>query len=365
MGAVTLDRLVALRHQCRKDGRRVVTTNGCFDLLHVGHMRFLSDARALGDLLIVGLNSDASVQQLKGAGHPIVPESDRAAILGALKSVDHVIVFDDLLPNQWLAILQPDIHCKAADYTVEAMPEAQVVQQQGGQVRILPLAKGYSTSDLIKKSIAATESSTPIQSSPMDDRRSQFIAQLLASANVLRQTAYRMNEQLVRAADCLSESLFSGGKVLVCGNGGSAADAQYVAAELVGRFRRERNPLPGIALTTDTSILTAIGNENGFEQVFARQVAALGQAGDVLIALSTSGASRNILAAVETAHKKNMRVISLTGARPSPLTDFGDIGLAVPSEDTAQIQQGHMAMLHLLCDSIEQIAVEKTSPSAS
>lgn len=360
-GPQPLEGLVHLRQQYRETGRRVITTNGCFDLLHAGHARFLCDARALGDLLIVGLNSDASVRQLKGDGHPLVSETDRAAVLGALKSVDHIIVFNDLLPSNWLEFVQPDVHCKAADYTVEAMPEAEVIHRYGGEVRILPLAKGYSTSDLIKKAIAGRESSAPIPALPIQDRRSQIIAQLLASANVLRQTAYRTSEQLVRASDCLAESLFSGGKVLLCGNGGSAADTQHFAAELVGRFRQERNPLPAIALTTDTSILTALGNDYGFEMVFARQVAALGRTGDVLIAISTSGTSRNVLAAGQVAREKGMRVIGLTGGHPSPLAEMVDIVLVVPSEDTAQIQQSHTALLHLLCDSIECLMLEQSN----
>jgi phosphoheptose isomerase len=353
-GAKSLADLIEFRQQCRAAGRRVVTTNGCFDLLHAGHARFLSDARAMGDALIVGVNSDASVRQLKGVGHPLVAESDRAAMLAALHVVDRVIVFDDLLPSNWLAQVQPDTHCKAADYTVAAMPEAAVVQQYGGQVKILPLLQGRSTSDLIKKAIAATESSDANSAAQLDDRRSQFIAQMLASVNVLRQTAYRASESLVRAADCLGEALDAGGKVLLCGNGGSAADAQHFAAELVGRFRHERDPLPAIALTTDTSILTALGNDYGFDQIFARQIAALGCAGDVLIALSTSGASRNVLAAVDAARAKNLRVIALIGARPSPLAELADVALVAPSEDAAQIQQTHTAMLHLLCDWIER-----------
>lgn len=358
-GTQALDDLMQFRQQCRMTGRRVVTTNGCFDLLHAGHARFLSDARALGDVLIVGVNSDASVRQLKGAGHPLVVESDRAAMLAALQVVDRVIVFDDLLPSPWLAQVQPDTHCKAADYTVAAMPEATVVQQFGGQVKILPLHAGYSTSELIKKAIAATELSNSDAAAQLDDRRSQFIAQMLTSANVLRQTAYRASEPFVRAADCLAETLRAGGKVLLCGNGGSAADAQHFAAELVGRFRREREPLAAIALTTDSSILTALGNDYGFDQVFARQVAALGHTGDALIALSTSGASRNVLAAVETARAKNLRVLALTGARPSPLAEMADIALVAPSEDAAQIQQAHTALLHLLCDHIERTVIKE------
>ena len=359
-GPAPLDRLLGLLRQHRTAGRRVVTTNGCFDLLHAGHVHFLGEARALGDVLVVGLNSDASVRRLKGPGHPIVPEADRAAMLAALRPVDHVVVFDDLLPNDLLALIQPDVHCKAADYTPDALPEAEVVRRYGGEVRILPLAEGYSTSQLIERVIATTQ--TPVMTGVSDwcegGERSWVIQQLLTGANVLRQAAYRLSEQVVMAATIVAEALSAGGKVLLCGNGGSAADAQHIAAELVGRLRRERGPLPAIALTTNTSILTALGNDYGFEQVFARQVAALGQSGDVLVAISTSGTSRNVLVAVETAYSQGLHVIGLTGERPSPLADAADLCLAVPAEDTAHIQQAHIAILHTMCDLAEQMLIE-------
>ncbi|GIV76549.1 MAG: hypothetical protein KatS3mg050_0943 [Litorilinea sp.] len=355
----SLDTLLAVLEDYRAAGRRVVTTNGCFDLLHAGHVRFLSQARALGDVLVVGLNSDASVRRLKGPGHPIMSEANRAAMLAALRPVDHVVVFDDLLPNDWLALVRPDVHCKAADYTPDALPEAKVVCRYGGEVRILPLTEGYSTSRLIERVIITTQAAVGIEvSDQYDDERSQVIQQLLTSANVLRQSAYRLSGQIVQTATMIREALSAGRKVLLCGNGGSAADAQHIAAELVGRFRRERHALPVIALTTDTSILTALANDYGFEQVFARQVAALGQPGDVLIAISTSGRSRNVLAAAEVARSRGVHIIGLTGERPSPLADVADLCLAVPAVDTAYIQQAHIAILHTMCDLVEQKFVE-------
>ena len=359
-GPAPLERLLEQLEQHRAAGRRVVTTNGCFDLLHPGHVRFLSEARRPGDVLVVGLNSDASVRRLKGPGRPIVPETDRAAMLAALRSVDHVVIFDDLLPNDLLALIRPDVHCKAADYTADALPEAEVVRRIGGQVRILPLAQGYSTAQFIERVIALSQ--TPATTERVDryggDERTQVIEQLLAGANVLRQTAYRLSEQVVRAAGAIARALEAGGKVLLCGNGGSAADAQHIAGELVGRFRRERGPWPAVALTTDTSILTAVGNDYGFEHVFARQVAALGRPGDVLIAISTSGTSPNVLAAVEAARARGLYVIGLTRERPSPLADAADLSLGVPAADTAFIQQAHIAVLHTICHLVEQLLVE-------
>jgi len=159
---------------------------------------------------------------------------------------------------------------------------------------------------------------------------------------------------LFAAADALLTALGAGRKVLVCGNGGSAADAQHVAAELVGRFVRERRAFPALALTTDTSILTAIGNDYGFERVFARQVEAHGQAGDVLVAISTSGGSANVLAAVETARSRGLVTIGLTGRDGGALGRAVDVHLNVPSPSTARVQEVHITTLHVLCDLVEQ-----------
>lgn len=162
-------------------------------------------------------------------------------------------------------------------------------------------------------------------------------------------------EVITEAVDMLVRSLSAGGQVLLFGNGGSAADAQHVAAELVGRFARERRPLPAVALTTDTSALTAIANDYGFEHVFARQLLALGRAGDVAVAISTSGHSKNVVAAVEAARTRGLSVIALTGGDGGELARLADICINVPSHDTARIQECHLAVEHIVCDMIERV----------
>ncbi|BAN24631.1 phosphoheptose isomerase [Caballeronia insecticola] len=161
---------------------------------------------------------------------------------------------------------------------------------------------------------------------------------------------------IAAAVDTLFGALANGSKILVCGNGGSAADAQRFAAQLIGRFERERPGLPAIALTVDTSILTAIGNDYAFEQIFSNQVRALGQAGDVLLAISTSGNSVNVLAAIQEAHEREMIVIALSGKGGGALSDVladTDIHICVPSERTARIQEVHLLAIHCLCDGID------------
>lgn len=178
------------------------------------------------------------------------------------------------------------------------------------------------------------------------------------SADLKYQAATSLSKPIADAVQALLTSLTSGGKVLVCGNGGSAADAQHFAAEFVGRFERERPELAAIALSTDTSILTAVANDYGFEAIFSRQVRALGQAGDVLIAISTSGNSPNVLAAIESAHAREMVVIGLSGrggGKMSTLLRDTDVHICVPHDRTARIQEVHLLTLHCLCDAVDAL----------
>jgi len=176
------------------------------------------------------------------------------------------------------------------------------------------------------------------------------------SARLKLDAADRLAPEIARAAGVMTECLLADGKILSCGNGGSAADAQHFAAELVGRFERERPELPAIALTTDTSLMTAIANDYSFEQVFAKQVRALGAKGDVLLAISTSGNSANVIAAIEAARMREMRVVALTGkggGRIGELLLPTDVHLCVPHPRTARIQEVHLLMIHCLCDVID------------
>lgn len=167
--------------------------------------------------------------------------------------------------------------------------------------------------------------------------------------------------ELAAVAALLLTALRGGRKVLVAGNGGSAAEAQHFAAELVGRYRRERKAYPAIALTADTSILTAIGNDYGYENVFARQVEGLGQEGDVLLAFSTSGRSRNLLEAAAVAREQGMPVVSITGEAPNPLAEQADLALRAPTAETPLVQEIHMLYTHLVCDLIEaELAADET-----
>jgi len=190
----------------------------------------------------------------------------------------------------------------------------------------------------------------------MIDHQKRIKAHFADSARLKQEAADAMAPHIARAAGLLTDCLFADGKILSCGNGGSAADAQHFAAELVGRFERERPELPAIALSTDTSLMTAVANDYSFEQVFAKQVRALGGKGDVLLAISTSGNSPNVVAAVQAAQEREMHVVALTGkggGRMGELLAPGDVHLCVPHDRTMRIQEVHLLTIHCLCDAID------------
>lgn len=171
-----------------------------------------------------------------------------------------------------------------------------------------------------------------------------------------KKAAEALAPEIVRAAELMSASLLRDGKILSCGNGGSAADAQHFSGELLGRFEMERPGLPAVALTTDTSTLTAVANDYSYAEIFAKQVRALGQPGDALLAISTSGNSDNVLRAIGTAHDRGMAVVALTGGdggKMSQALQASDIEIRVPSGRTCRVQETHILVIHCLCDLID------------
>ena len=190
--------------------------------------------------------------------------------------------------------------------------------------------------------------------------------QFFDSADLKYAAAAPLSRPIADAVQAIVGCITAGGKVLVCGNGGSASDAQHFAAEFVGRFERERPGLAAIALTTDTSILTAVGNDYEFNAIFSKQVQALGAPGDVLLAITTSGNSGNVLAAVDAAHAKDMTVVALTGrdgGRMREALGETDVHVCVPHERTARIQEVHLLVIHCLCDAVDlQLLGEQDNP---
>ncbi len=191
-----------------------------------------------------------------------------------------------------------------------------------------------------------------------DDLRDQVIHSLREGADLRLQLIEECSGPLIRSAESICDAFRQGGKLLIFGNGGSAADAQHMAAEFVGRFSTDRAPLAAIALTTDTSALTAIANDYSFDDVFARQVNALGRPPDVAIAISTSGRSKNVLKAVNAAVDKKLTTIAFSGNDGGALAPMVDIPIVVPSANTARIQECHVALEHILCELVEYMLVQ-------
>lgn len=328
----------------------VVFTNGCFDLLHPGHVDLLKRAKALGTRLVVGINSDDSVRSIKGSGRPFLNQSERAALLGALESVDEVVIFDELTPENVIKQIGPDVLVKGGDWKPEEIIGSDFVLGKGGKVYSLPLLDGYSSSNLVEKIQLPKNGTQPAGDTVTRSLRQhiQTFEDLLANCGT----------QIDECAAVILDTVRNGGKILLCGNGGSAADAQHIAAEFVGRYETERRALPAISLTTDTSALTALANDYSFERIFARQVDALAQPGDCLIAISTSGNSPNVISAVMAARSRGCGIVGMTGAKGKKLASLSDACLMVPSDRTARIQEGHITVAHIWCELVDEAVAQ-------
>jgi D-sedoheptulose 7-phosphate isomerase len=331
----------------------VVFTNGCFDLIHPGHIDLLERARALGTKLIVGINSDESVRSIKGAPRPFLSQAARAEILRGLRAVDEVRIFDEPTPAKLIEEIAPDVLVKGGDWKPEEIIGADFVLNRGGKVFSLPLKDGFSSSAIVEK-IQQNTNGKPI--SP--ENKGLAAASLNQHIEVFQSVLAQQLDKIEACAELIFEAVANGKKILICGNGGSAADAQHIAAEFVGRYETERRGLPSIALTTDTSALTALANDYGFERVFSRQVEALATDGDVLIGISTSGNSPNVIAAVMKAREKNCKTIGLTGVSGKKLASLCDEAILVPSNRTARIQEAHITIGHVWCEIVDKKFVE-------
>ena len=298
---------------------KTVFTNGVFDLLHSGHLQFLEAARAKGDRLIVAINSDESARRLK-PGRPFVSASDRGALLAALRCVDEVWYFDEdsAVGALWHAFMihwSDMVYARGEGDLPAESSEAKFCRANRIEVEIIPKLVGYSTTATVDR----------IRASVIPDGAGEL-------------------------ASMIVETHRRGGTVYLCGNGGSAAEASHFAAELVGRFKREREPLRAVNIAADMATLTAIANDYGYENVFARPLLAASDK-DLLIALSTSGASVNVLRALRVFGGARWL---LAGTRPTSELDGVRIVRAAGG-NTAAIQEGHLAFIHAVCAQIDTL----------
>ena len=341
---------------------KIVFTNGCFDIIHPGHVDFLRRAKEFGTKLIVGINSDASVRMMKGADRPFVGQEERKELLLGLKPVDEVLIFDELTPERLIKEIRPDVLVKGGDWNIDEIIGADFVRASGGEVFSLALKDGFSSTALIEK-IRDLKNDSNMPSGTVETSTKLSLDEHISVIQTILRT---LTGEIEACADLILNTFDNGRKVLLCGNGGSAADAQHIAAEFVGRYETERVALPAIALTTDTSSLTALANDYDFDRVFSRQIEALARDGDCLVAISTSGNSSNVISAVMTARAKGCKIIGMTGATGKRLAGLCDACISVPSTRTARIQEAHITIAHIWCEIIEtrlRLATEDTENS--
>lgn len=330
-------------------GKTIVTANGCFDLLHFGHLSLLMGAKSLGDILVVGVNSDRMVKKIKGEGRPIFPEKERASLLVSLEYVDHVIVYDDILPNELLEIIRPDIHCISGENAQKKLPEKEVVEKSGGKIEVLPFIPGYATTDTIQK-INRHQVDPGAQASP-NNGKDVITDYLFESSNHIRCLAYQHGDTLTRIAGQMANVIKSNKKIIFCGDVGSDRDAQRFATQLNRHFSPGSKRLPATWISSNHSVISDISNED----VFSRPLKAGGKPGDLLIILTMNGDSKAIVMAVETAKEIDMQIIAFTGNVASPLHDLCDEILSIDSQKRTMIQQGFITAFNGIYSLLEQL----------
>jgi len=332
----------------RAQGKKIVTTNGCFDIFHFGHLSLLIEAKSLGNILIVGVNSDRTVNKIKGAGRPIIPEKERASVLVSLEYVDHVIVFDEILPNELLRTIQPDIHCISSEYTNKVLPEKDVVESFGGKIKVLSFIPGHSTTNVIQK--ISNHNIDPGSQISSEQGKEAITDYLFESSNSIRCLAYQHSETLLLIAEHMVNVIKTNGKIIICGNGDSGLDAQLFAEEFINRFGSREKPFPAVSLSIDS---TKTGT--GEDDVFSQQLEVIGKPNDLLIIVSTSGESKSVLMAGEKAKEIGMQIVGFTGNSNSPLLNLYDEIVLVDSDKSTIIQQGFMAAFNSVCYLLERL----------
>lgn len=354
---ISLNKAVEIRHQLSKTSNKVIMTNGCFDLLHRGHVKFLAEAKARGDILFVAVNSDQSIKNIKGMGRPIIEEEDRCFMLAALSCVDYVILFDELTPIKMISALLPDILIKGSGWEIDEIVGREIIESSGGHVITIERdilndeTFKYSTTKIIQK-VESLSTNKNILTSSVHDNLVQ--RRFKENIETIQKTVATLSTDIFKAAELCISSLQKRKKILICGNGGSASQSEHFAAELVCQFHEYRAAIAAIALTSNTSNLTAIGNDLSYENVFSRQIEAIANEQDILIVISTKGRSRNVINAVKSAQKLGVTVIGLLGCDGGALKELCDCSIIVPSDNTARIQEVHLTISHIIVELIEK-----------
>lgn len=327
----------------------LVFTNGCFEVIHPGHVDFLARARALGDRLVVGVNSDASVRAIRGPGRPLVPQEDRVAVLHGLRSVDDVVIFNEPTPAQVIDTLRPDVLVKGGDWEEDLIVGAADVRARGGRILSLPLHGGYSTTRLVERIRASTVTHTidPLERrAPTGVVRRSIEDHLEAMVRLLEDA----HGAIVSAAEAIVTAMREGGRIVLSADRGSASNAEHIAAELAGRIDTERRPVPIPGAPLSRATIAAIAREDGDDPVLARQLEGQATAGDVVIVISTSVGSANLLRTAMAARQLGCLTIALAGLHAQRLASLCDLSVIVPTGHTSRVQEAHLVVGHIWCE---------------
>lgn len=325
--------------QLKKQNKKIVFTNGCFDVLHLGHIELLKKCKELGDVNIVGLNSDASVKKLKGETRPINNQHQRSQFLSYLPFVDYIVIFDEETPLNLIKKISPDFLIKGADYLPQNIVGFDFVTSYGGKVLTFDFNINKSSTKIIEAMKADS------------NKIFQKLSNLKNTIEKLLDDAV-FGQAIENVVQMLKNNLKKGAFIYTIGNGGSSEQAKHFATELLGHYKNYNVFYPCICLADDYVNLTALSNDYGFNNVFSKQIETLGKPNDVLFAISTSGSSENILNALKVAKKIGMTTILLTGKNAKNY-DFVDYKISVDCEDTATIQELHLVVIHYLAERIK------------
>ena len=316
-----------------KDKLTTVFTNGCFEILHLGHLHLLRKAKSLSDELIVGLNSDKSFEKLRGR-KPFRNQVDREVMLLHTKYVNDVIIFDEERPDNLIKKLRPDIIVKGGDWEGKLEIEKELVKEWGGKVIAIPRLSDYSTTNII----------SDIQKSCFPENEYMKL-----HCETIKKLEEKYKNTIKEIIDVIFKSFKRGGKLVICGNGGSAADAIHLAGEFmcIG--------LPAIALTENISAVTSMGNDVSYEYIFHNLLIPFLDRKDVLLLLSTSGKSKNILRAALEGQRVKCKTITFTGQNPSPiLVDNSSYTIQIPSTITEIVQEVYFMINHMIYKTIRE-----------
>lgn len=359
---IPLEQLPFIRDQYKAAGKIVVATSGCFDLMHSGHAEFLKEARSLGDVLIVGLNSDASTRRIKGPGRPILPQTERARMLGALRSVDYVSIFDELTPHRFLGLLKPDFFCKGSEYSLETLPEKDVVVSNGGQVRLLSYKPGISSSFLMNR-IRLSSQGDIYQSSNNDLQIEGWqlaLEQMLTSANVIRQSAYLFAKAVEQTAQQITQ-MVPGSIITLHGNKHYDALIQDIAHVLAHAIHHQNISVNILIskINHPTLSQTRIPNTDLESPIAVQRLSEWkARPDDMLIALTLGTETGEMTDICKSALQNRMNVVAFTSGGNEKLAALAHPCFCVPSHDILEALQIQISLLQTISRRLEKIAHE-------